>query len=77
LPDFFVAYGQYPNKKWPKLLLFRKVMVKITRYFNYGNLHIHTGVSNCLEDSIFLWFCQKNVVLPKKHVFTLKRQFLP
>jgi len=36
-------------------------------------ISIFIGVSNCLEGSIFF---AKNVVLPKKQVFTLKQQFL-
>jgi len=26
--SFFVAYGQNPDKKWPKWLFFKKVMAK-------------------------------------------------
>ena len=38
---FLVAYGQNPDKKWPKWLFFQKCMAKITDCFNYGNFYIH------------------------------------
>jgi len=34
LSDFFAAYGQNPDKKWPKWLCFEEVMAKITKCFN-------------------------------------------
>jgi len=67
---FFVAYGQTPDKKW---LFFEKVVAKIAKCFNYCNFHIHRCLKLFGRQYIF---CQKNVVLPKKQVFTLKQQFL-
>jgi len=32
---FSVAYGQNPDKKWPKWLFFEKIMAKITTCFNH------------------------------------------
>jgi len=70
---FFVADGQNPDKKWPKWLFFEKVIANIAKCFNYGNFHIH----RCLKLFGRLYiFCRKNVVLPKKQVFTLIQQFL-
>jgi len=73
LPDFFVAYGQNPDKKWTKWLFFEKVMAKTTKCFNYCNFHTHRCLKLFGRQYIF---CQKNVVLPNKQVFTLKQQFL-
>jgi len=72
LPDFFAAYGQNPDKKWPKWLFFEKVMAIITKCFNYGNFYIH----RCLKLFGKQHICRKNVVLPKKQVSTTKQQFL-
>jgi len=55
LPDLFVAYGQNPDKKWPKWLFFEKVMAKITKFF-YGNLHVHRCLKLFGRQYIF---CQK------------------
>jgi len=71
---WFVVYGQNPDKKWPKLLFFEKVMAEITICFNYGNFHIHRCLKLVERQYIF---CRKNVILPKKQVFALKQQFLP
>jgi len=67
LPDFFLAYGQTPDKKWPNYGQNHK-------FLNYGNFHIHRCLTLFGKQYIF---CRKNVVLPKKQVFTLKQQFLP
>jgi len=56
-----------------KIAVFEKVMAKITKCFNYGNFHVHRCLKLLGRQYIF---CQKNVVLPKKQVFTLKQQFL-
>jgi len=70
---FFAAYGQNPDKKWPKWLFFEKVMAKITKCFNYGNFYIHTYLKLFGKQYIFR---RKNVVFPKKQVSTPKQQFL-
>jgi len=57
LLDFFVAYGQNPDKKWPKS---QNVLTMV--------ISIFIGVSNCLDSSIFfakkMWFCQRSKFLP-------------
>jgi len=64
---FFVAYGQNPDKKWPKWLFFEKVMAKITKCFQVISIFI--GVSNYLEGSIFF---AKKCSFAKEASFYLK-----
>jgi len=54
--------GCFLKKLWPKSQNFLTMVI-----------YMFIDVSNCLEGSIFF---AKNVVLPKKQVFTLKQQFL-
>jgi len=60
LPDFFVAYGQngcFFKTLWPKSQNVSTMLISI-----------FIGVSNCLEDSMFL---------PKKCGFAKKASFYP
>jgi len=60
--------------KMTKMAVFLKVMAKSAKCSNYGNFYIHRCLKLFGKQYIF---CRKNVVLPKKQVFTLKQQFLP
>jgi len=53
---------------WPKWLFFEKVVAKITKSFNYGNLH-SDGKLKMFVGSIF--FAKKNLDLPTKEDFPL------
>jgi len=65
---FFIAYGQNLNKKWPNWLFFEKVKVKITKSFNYDNLHNHKGLKMFKKAVYFL---------PIKSGFAKEASFAP
>jgi len=67
LPDFFVAYGQNPDKNGQNGCFLKKLWPKPQNVSTIV-ISILIGVSNCLEDSIFfakkMWFCQISKFLP-------------
>jgi len=66
---WFVVYGQNPDKKWPKLLFFEKVMAEITICFNYNNFHIHRCLKLVERQYIF---CRKKCDFAKEASFCPK-----
>jgi len=71
---FSAAYGQNPDKKCQNGCFFKTLWPKLQNVLTML-IFIFMGFSNFSEEGIF--FARKNLVVPKKHVLTLKQQFLP
>jgi len=69
---FFIAYGQNADKNGQNGCLLKKFSQNCK--FICGNFYIHRGLKLFGRQYIF---CQKNLVLPKKQVLSLKQQVLP